>query len=357
MSVFKKLIKRKSAFFSLLILFSFYLAAIFAPFFSPYPYDEEDMDYLWAPPTRIHFFDFQRKIFFKPFIYAYKYKIDEYYQRHYYEDKSEIYPVKFFVRGFKYKILGIFECDIHLFGADKKIYILGADNKGRDLFTRILYGARISLSIGVIASLISFSIGLIVGGISGYFGGRLDNIIMRIVEMFMMIPSFYLLLALRASFPPNLSSTQIYFLIVIILSFIGWAQIARIIRGMALSLKERDYVYAAKALGVSDFKIIISHILPHTLSYALVAIVLSIPGYILAEAGLSLLGLGIQEPEASWGNLLSSALGIVKIRIYPWMMIPAIFILLTTVSFNLIGEALREILNPKENEGENFRGR
>ena len=164
----------------------------------------------------------------------------------------------------------------------------------------------------------------------------------------MMIPSFYLLLALRASFPPNLTSTQIYFLIVIILSFLGWAPVARIIRGMAISLREQDYVYAAKALGINDFKIIISHILPHTFSYALVAIVLSIPGYILAEAGLSLLGLGIQEPEASWGNLLSSALSIVKIRIYPWIMIPGCFILLATISFNILGESLRKILNPRE---------
>ena len=348
MSVFKKIIKDKVSLISLGVLIFLYLGAIFAPFFSPYPYDEEDVEYIWAPPAKIHFFDFKRRIFFRPFVYAYRYKIDEYYQRHYYEDKSKIYPIKFFVRGFKYKILGIIPCDLHLFGADTKIYLFGADGKGRDLFSRILYGARVSLSIGIIASLISFSLGLIIGGISGYFGGRIDNIIMRIVEMFMMIPSFYLLLALRASFPPDLTSTQIYFLIVIILSFIGWAQIARIIRGMALSLRERDYVYAAKALGVSDFKIIISHILPHTFSYALVAIVLSIPGYILAEAGLSLLGLGIQEPEASWGNLLSSALSIVKIRIYPWIIIPGIFILLATISFNILGERLREILTSRQ---------
>ncbi len=163
----------------------------------------------------------------------------------------------------------------------------------------------------------------------------------------MMVPSFYLMLALRASFPPNLSSTQVYLLIVVILSFIGWASTARIIRGMAISLRENEFVYAAKSIGLSNFKIIIRHILPHTFSYAIVAVVLSIPGYILGEAALSLLGLGIQEPEASWGNLLSSAMGIVNIRLYPWILTPGLFIIVAVMSFNILGERLRDVLDPK----------
>ena len=165
--------------------------------------------------------------------------------------------------------------------------------------------------------------------------------------MIMMIPGFYLMLALRASFPPNLSSTQVFFLLVVILSFIAWAGIARVIRGMAISLRERDYVYAARALGVSDFKIIVRHIVPHTFSYAIVAIMLSIPGYILGEAALSLIGLGIQEPEASWGNLLSGAMGIVNIKLYPWILAPGVFIIVATMCFNIMGEALRDIADPK----------
>lgn len=349
MRIFKELIKSKLAMGSLVFLSLFYLGAIFADFLSPYSYHEDDIDYLWCPPTKVHFFDFHKRVFFKPFVYKYKFYIDQYYRRIYYEDRSKVYPVKFFVHGFKYKLLGIVETDIHLFGVSGvKLFLLGADSKGRDLFSRILYGSRVSLSIGLIGAGISFFIGILVGAISGYFGGKIDNVIMRLVEMMMMVPAFYLMLALRASFPPNLSSTQVYLLIIVILSFIGWASIARVIRGMALSLRERDYIYAAKILGVSDFKIILRHIIPHTFSYALVAIVLSIPGYILGEAALSLLGLGIQEPQASWGNLLSSALGIVNIKIFPWILTPGIFIVVSSMCFYILGESLRDILDPKK---------
>ena len=245
-------------------------------------------------------------------------------------------------------MLGMWEFDRHLFGAKgQKVYLFGADLKGRDIFSRILYGGRVSLSIVIIAALISFSIGLLVGGMSGYFGGKVDNFTMRVCEMIMMFPAFYLLLVLRSSFPMNWGSTQIYFMIVIILSFIGWASLARTIRGMALSLRENEFVYAARASGLSHFKIIVRHILPHTLSYSLVALVLSIPSYILAEAALSLIGLGIQEPQPSWGNLLSSALGIINIRLYPWILIPGIFILITGMCFYVLGDVLRDILDPK----------
>jgi peptide/nickel transport system permease protein len=217
----------------------------------------------------------------------------------------------------------------------------------------LLYGARVSLSIGLIGVLISFGIGLIVGGLSGYYGGYWDNIIMRICEMFMMIPGFYLLLALRAAVPDTFNSVQIYFAIIVILSFIGWASLARIVRGMALSLRERDYVLAARSLGLSDFQIITRHILPHTLSYTIFAVMLSIPGYILGESALSLIGLGIQDPYASWGNLLSDAMSIIKIQFYPWILWPAFFIFLTVICFNIIGDALRDSLDPLlKSEGE-----
>jgi len=347
MRILKEIIKNKLGRIAFFVLILLYFSVIFAPFFAPYAYDDDDILHSYTPPTKIHFLNLEEKQFM-PFIYGQTYEINEYYQRIYQEDKSKIYPIKFFTKGFKYKFLGLWESDRHLFGVGEgKIYLLGADLKGRDIFTRILYGGRISLSIGLIGAAISLFIGLIIGGLSGYFGGRVDNFTMRICEMVMMIPSFYLMLALRASFPPNLTSTQVYILIIVILSFIGWAATARIIRGMAISLRENEYVYAAKAMGLSHFKIIIRHILPHTLSYALVAIVLRIPAYILGEAGLSLIGLGIQEPEASWGNLLSSAMGIVNIRLFPWILIPGLFIVVTVICFNMLGDTLRDILDPK----------
>jgi peptide/nickel transport system permease protein len=347
LNILKEIIHNKLALFSLMLLGVIYLLVIFAPFFAPYSYDEEDPLYSYAPPTRLHFFNKDGKIGL--FIYEQKFKIDKYYRRRYYEDQTRIYPVKFFTRGFKYKIFGIWETDLHFFGVEKgKIFLLGADLKGRDIFSRILFGGRISLSIAIIGALISFSIGLIVGGISGYFGGRIDNFLMRFCEMMMLFPSFYLMIGLRGSLLKfNLTSSQIYLLIVVILSLIGWASFARVIRGMSISLRENEFVYAAKAIGLSNFKIIVRHILPHTLSYGLVAIVLSIPSYILGEAVLSLLGLGIQEPQASWGNLLSSALGIVNIRLFPWILTPGLFILITVMCLNILGDTLRDILDPK----------
>lgn len=339
--------RNKLSLSALVILAGIYLLSIFAPFFSPYPYDEDDVLYSYAPPAKIHLFNIEEKQAW-PFIYGNTFVVNEYYRRLYSQDKTRIYPVKFFVKGFKYKVLGLLETDRHLFGVEEgKIFLLGADLKGRDIFTRVLYGGRISLSIGLIGSGISFAIGLLVGATSGYFGGRTDNLLMRICEMVMMVPSFYLMLALRAAFPPGLSSWQVYFLIVVILSFIGWAQTARIIRGMAVSLRESDFIYAARAVGISHFKIIVRHILPHTFSYGMVAVVLSIPSYILGEAALSLIGLGVQEPQASWGNLLSGAMGIVSIRLYPWILTPGIFILAAVICFNVLGEALRDKLDPK----------
>ena len=339
--------KNKFALLILIFLGLLYFVAIFADFFSPYRYDDEKEMYNWAPPVKVHFINIPQRIF-RPYIYGYNFKIDKYYQRIYTPDTRTPYPIHFFIHGFKYKFLGLWETNYHLFGTKGgRIYLLGADLKGRDIFSRLIYGARISLSIGLLGVAISFFIGMIVGGISGYFGGWRDNIIMRVVEMVMMIPGFYLMLALRASFPPRMSSTQIYLLIVVILSFIGWASIARVIRGMSLSLRKRDFVLAAKAVGLSTFKIIIRHILPHTFSYILVAVFISVPGYIIGEAALSLSGLGIQEHQASWGNMLALVTGIVNIQLYPWMLAPGFMILIVTCCFNIVGDTLRDILDPK----------
>ncbi|MDP8263911.1 MAG: ABC transporter permease [Candidatus Aceula lacicola] len=339
--------KNRLAMFCFGVLMILYFSAIFAGFLSPYSYDNENRNYSYCPPMKIHVVSSQGKLAW-PYVNKMTLSFDQFHKRVYTEDVSESFSIKLFVKGDQYKILGMIPSSYHLFGVKSpgRLHLWGADSRGRDLFSRLLWGARISLSIGLVGVAISFFFGLLIGGISGYYGGKIDNLIMRMCEMIMMIPGFYLMLALRAAFPPNLNSLQVYLLMIVIFSFIGWASLARVIRGMAISLKQRDYVLAAKAIGLSDIKIIKNHILPHTISYSIVAIMLSIPGYIMGESALSLLGLGIQDPYASWGNLLSEAMGIIQIRFAPWILLPGFFIFLTVICFNIIGDALRDALDP-----------
>lgn len=341
-------LKNRWAAAAAVILGLLYASAIFADFLAPYSYDNEDRNFTFSPPMAVHVRDTQGR-WQKPFVYGATISFDKYHRRVYTINPAQKYPLCLFVQGDRYKFLGLFKTSRHLFGVEApgRFYLWGADSRGRDIFSRILHGGRISLSIGLIGVLISFTIGLLVGGAAGYYGGRVDNILMRLCEMFMMVPNFYLLLALRAVVPPNFNSAQIYAVIIIILSFIGWASLARIIRGMCLSLREREFVLAARVMGLSDFAIIVRHILPHTLSYSIVAIMLSIPGYILAESYLSLLGLGIQDPYASWGNMLAEAMGIVQINFSPWILIPGFFIFLTVMCFNVVGDTLRDCLDPQ----------
>jgi len=342
----KRFKNNRLAVMCIFVLALLYGSAIFADFLSPYSYKNEDRNYSYSVPTAVKFVD-QGKLS-RPYVQGIKLTFDEYNKRVYVFDQSKKYNLRFFMKGDKYKLLWLIPCSIHLFGIDQpgRIYLLGADSRGRDIFSRLLYGGRISLSIGLLGVAISYTIGLLVGGLSGYYGGKIDNFLMRISEMIMMIPGFYLLLALMSAVPDDFDSIQVYFAIIFILSFIGWAGLARIIRGMCLSLRERDYVLAAKGMGLSDFKIITRHILPHTLSYSIFAVMLAIPGYIIGEAGLSMIGLGIQDPFASWGNMLSDAMSIIEIQFYPWILWPIVPIFLTIVSFNIIGDALRDSLDP-----------
>ena len=351
-----RLRRHKLAMYALWILGILYAASIFADFIAPYNMDDERRDLSYCPVMTPRFTDENGGFGLRPFVYEYSYEFDEYYNRVYTQDKSRKYPIRFFVKGAEHKLLGLFPMRTRLFGVDEpaRIYLLGADYRGRDLFSRILYGSRVSLSIGFVGVAVSFTIGMLVGGISGYFGGRTDNVLMRLCEMVMMIPGFYLMLALRAAFPPDLSSVEVYLMIVLIMSFIGWAGLARVIRGMVLSIREKEFVTAARASGETSIRIIVRHILPSTLSYVIVALTLSIPGYILGESALSLLGLGIQEPYASWGNLLSEAMSIAEIKFHPWILIPGFFIFITVMAFNFLGDGLRDAFDPKtafEGEG------
>ena len=343
---FKYISKNKLAFLSLHILIILYLVSIFADFIAPYSYDYQHKDCQYHPPTQLHFIDEDGNFHLIPFVYGYE-KISPTLPI-YREVKEEKYKLKFFVKGQPHYLLGLIKTDIHLFGVEKggKIFLLGTDKLGRDIFSRILYGGRISLSIGLVGVLISFTIGALIGGISGYFGGVIDNILMRLSEVIMSFPGFYLILALRAVFPTDISSVELYFLIVIVLSFIGWAGLARVIRGMVLSIREKEFVIAAQSYGASSLRIILKHIIPNTFSFLLVSATLSIPAYILGESALSVLGLGIQEPYASWGNMLADARSISVISEYPWILSSGIAIFITILAFNILGDALRDALDP-----------
>jgi peptide/nickel transport system permease protein len=267
----------------------------------------------------------------------------------YVADVNRPAPVHFFVQGYPYRLIGLIPLKVHLFGADARapVFVLGTDKLGRDVFSRLLIGSQISLTVGLVAIFITLGIGLFVGGIAGYYGGRVDNLLMRLCEVLMSVPSFYLLLALAAVLPANLSPAIRYLLIIVILSFVGWAGLARVIRGISLSTRNREYVEAARALGVSDLKIIRRHILPSAFTFAIVAATLSVPGYIMGEAGLSFLGLGIQEPMPSWGNMLSAAQDLTALSSATWLLTPGLFIFITVIAYNFLGDGLRDALDPK----------
>ena len=326
-----------------------YFALFFADFIAPYTKDFSDRTMAYVPPSKIFTIDENGK-FSKPYTYNYKREFDsEDLKIIYTLDRSKKHYIKFFSQGQPYKFLGLIPMKRHLVTTDRdgRLFLLGSDINGRDVFSRILFGGRISMTIGFLALFVLFPIGLLYGGIAGYFGGKTDMIMMRFAEAVMSIPSFYLLIILASILPSGMTSVQRFMLIVIILALIGWAGFARVVRGMVLSIKNQEYVQAAKSIGASRLRIIVKHILPQTTSFVIVAMTLSVPSYILSESGLSFLGLGIQQPDASWGNMLKEAQEYTNIIYRPWLLTPGFLIFIAVLAFNLIGDTIRDVLDPK----------
>ncbi|MGD9580228.1 MAG: ABC transporter permease [Vampirovibrionia bacterium] len=349
LDLLSKIKKDKVAFIGLIILILFYVISLSADFVAPYSKAYGVRDLTYAPPTKVYIINQKGQLSW-PYIYNSDRDFNpQTFKQEYKEDKSTKYYLKFFTTGEPYKILGLIPCNFKLLGVQKGGYLalLGTDINGRDNFSRLLYGGQVSLTIGFMALFIAFPIGLLYGGISGYYGGFTDSVMMRFAETLMSIPSFYLLITLSIILPDDLSSRERFAFITVILAFIGWAGFSRVVRGMVLSIKNYEFVEASQAMGASSIRTIVKHILPQTASYVIVAITLSIPGYILAESGLSFLGLGIQQPDASWGNMLKEAQDYTNVIVRPWLLTPGLLIFIAVLSFNLIGDAVRDILDPK----------
>ena len=366
--VWEQFRKHKAALIGGGVLITMYLVAAFAGFLAPYALNEYRRFPVTAfePPTAMHWIHPDSGRFGRPFVYDVKVERDPVTrQRVYAEDTSKIYPIRFFVRreDAPYTIVGLFHSDVHLFGVDDpaRIFLWGTNNLGKDVFSRVLYGGQVSLTIGILAVWVSLVLGLMLGGMAGFYGGFVDDLIMRLVEIFAAIPGLFLLIVLASllrdprnplaqAFGLRMNSSQTFLMVVIVLGFVGWGGLARVIRGLILSVREMDYAAAAKALGASESRVLVRHLLPATASYVIVNLTLDIPGYILAETGLSFLGLGPSEVDtASWGLLLrdATARGI-SIQFVPWLLIPGIPIFLAVLCWNLVGDGLRDAFDPKK---------
>ena len=326
------------------VILAFYMTALFAGFLAPYTLQERFGEYIYMPPQPIHFIHDGK---FEPFVYDVKLTIDENLRKTYTPDPSKIIPLVFFAAGEPYKLFGLIETDIHLMQAPGGIVsILGTDRQGRDMFSRVLYGSQISLSIGLVGVFISLALGAVLGVTSGYFGGATDNLIQRIIELFRSFPSIPLLMALAAAVPPHWPPLRTYFMVTLILSFIGWTWLARQLRGKVLAIRDDEFILAAKLAGASHTWIIFKHLIPSTLGHIIVVATLAMPAMILAETSLSFLGLGLRPPITSWGVLLNEAQNVQSIALYPWVFTPALAIVISILAFSFLGDGLRDAADP-----------
>jgi peptide/nickel transport system permease protein len=340
--------KHKIAVASGFVLLFLYFLALFAGFLSPYSPSQSRQDFVYAPPTKIRFVDEDGRFYLRPFVYRVTKELDtETYSYTYVADTTERFPIRLFARGDEYRLMGLIPTDVHLFGVDgARVFLFGTDQLGRDLFSRVLYGARLSLSIGLVGVFLSFVLGLTLGGFSGYYGGLFDLLVQRLIEFLQSIPSIPLWMALSAALPSDWSIVQMYLAITVILSLIGWTGLARVVRGKFLSLRNEDFVTAARLSGTSEFRIVFQHMIPSFMSHIIASLTLAIPGMILAETALSFLGLGLRSPAISWGVLLQSAQNLQALSQAPWELIPGIFVIIAVLAFNFLGDGLRDAADP-----------
>jgi peptide/nickel transport system permease protein len=325
-----------------------YFFALICEFVAPYSKDERHFESIYSPPTRVRIFDEEGRLR-RPYVRSVRLDLDmESMQMRYEEVPGTYNPVLFFVRRGSYSFWGLWESDLHLFGVDPatRIFLFGTDRMGRDMFSRCLYGARISLSIGMLGVFFSLVLGLVLGGVSGYVGGWVDGLIQRTIEIIRCFPPIPLWMGLSAAMPPHWPALKVYFVITIILSLIGWTDLARMVRGKLISLREEEFVLAARFAGAGHARIVFRHLLPSFTSQIIVTVTLAIPHMVLSETALSFLGIGLRPPITSLGVLLKEAQNVTTIALYPWLLIPVIFVIVTVLAFNFVGDGLRDAVDP-----------